>query len=400
MSIHRPSPQHALLVALALAALLAAGPALSADTPPSETEAALRAAERRAQQAELLAEQKARSGAQAEALRRAAEEQRRAREALSESQRELAEAAARVAEMSARIAGEDMRRALRDGALGRPLYGLVLEQDSARGVAVSAVSPLGPAQEAGVVAQDRLLAVGGRPLDAGSAEERLAMATALLREAAYDPPVKLLVERQGSQLEVSVTPRSLPQLSGLGSAELDAARWAEEMARVATPMTRFRIGELSPFARCADGEDCLAEALLASQRWNGLRLFPLNPELGRYFDSDRGVLVLESGSDHPLRPGDVLLSVAGKAVDTPAEAMRQLRGGSQDSRELLLRRNGRELRLSVDAVDLDFTPLRGLLPVPPAPPAPPPRASDAPVPAAEAGVSSHGAGVLGRVLAH
>ena len=365
----------------------------------AEQQAARRAAERASHEAERLAARGDELRAEAKDRERAAAEAARARAALRQTQQELAEVAARVAEMSARIASEDMHRALREGALGRPLFGVVLEADASRGVLISAVSPQGPAQEAGLRPGDRLLAVAGRSLVAESGEARLSLASDLLREAAPDRETKLRIERGGSELDFAVVPRSLPQLAALRGDRASAERWAQELTRVATPMTRFQIGELSPFAPCAEGENCLAEALLASQRWNGLRLFPLNSELGRYFGSERGVLVLESGQDHPLRPGDVLLSVAGVEVDTPAAVMRQLRGGSADSRELRLRRDGREQRLQIDAVDLDPGPaLRGLLPPLPAPPLPP-GAPLPPPPPESAAMPGAAQGVLGRVLA-
>lgn len=52
----------------------------------------------------------------------------------------------------------------------------------------------------------------------------------------------------------------------------------------------------------------------------GLELAAVNPGLGEYFGTDRGVLVTavpeESGLD--LRPGDVILAVGGRDVQDPA----------------------------------------------------------------------------------
>lgn len=61
----------------------------------------------------------------------------------------------------------------------------------------------------------------------------------------------------------------------------------------------------------------------------GARLEPLNPELGRYFDRERGVLVLEVPQNTPARraglmAGDVILSADGTAVASVAELQRAI----------------------------------------------------------------------------
>lgn len=59
----------------------------------------------------------------------------------------------------------------------------------------------------------------------------------------------------------------------------------------------------------------------------GLRLAELDPELGEYFDSDRGVLVLKAKPDNALllQAGDVVLNLQGSDVNSPADFMRALR---------------------------------------------------------------------------
>lgn len=53
---------------------------------------------------------------------------------------------------------------------------------------------------------------------------------------------------------------------------------------------------------------------------HGLSLAAVNPELGQYFGTDRGVLVTAVADDSPLglRSGDVILSVGGRDVRDPA----------------------------------------------------------------------------------
>ena len=66
----------------------------------------------------------------------------------------------------------------------------------------------------------------------------------------------------------------------------------------------------------------LAEAF----RWNGLNLAAVDAQLGRYFGTSEGVLVLSTGKDlEGLQAGDVIRRIGGKAVANPREAMEALR---------------------------------------------------------------------------
>lgn len=60
---------------------------------------------------------------------------------------------------------------------------------------------------------------------------------------------------------------------------------------------------------------------------SGLKLAELNPDLGEYFGTREGVLVLEAPKDSSstLRAGDVILSIDGRAVKTDEQAQRIFR---------------------------------------------------------------------------
>jgi hypothetical protein len=61
--------------------------------------------------------------------------------------------------------------------------------------------------------------------------------------------------------------------------------------------------------------------------WGDLELVNLNQDLGDYFGTKEGVLVVKAPSDSslPLRGGDVILSVGGRKPTSPSHAMRILR---------------------------------------------------------------------------
>src|SRR5207249_1675715 len=58
--------------------------------------------------------------------------------------------------------------------------------------------------------------------------------------------------------------------------------------------------------------------------WGDLELVNLNSDLGEYFGTKDGILVVKAPSDSslPVRSGDVILSVGGRKPSSPSHAMR------------------------------------------------------------------------------
>ncbi len=61
--------------------------------------------------------------------------------------------------------------------------------------------------------------------------------------------------------------------------------------------------------------------------WSDLRFVSLNPDLGEYFGTKEGVLVVKAPVDSslPVKSGDVILSIGGRKPANPEHAMRILR---------------------------------------------------------------------------
>src|SRR2546425_7956477 len=61
--------------------------------------------------------------------------------------------------------------------------------------------------------------------------------------------------------------------------------------------------------------------------WGDLELVGLNPDLGEYFGTKEGLLVVKAPADSslPVKGGDVILSIGGRKPSSPSHAMRILR---------------------------------------------------------------------------
>lgn len=318
---------------------------------------------------------------------------------------ELQRAAKRVAELSR---AEEM--AMHKRIERRPMLGVLLAPDPQAGVRVTGVTPDSGAARSGLRAGDQLVQLGGKPIPGATAEARLASATATLGKLKVGEPIDVTFRRGTSELKVEVAPQpGRPVLvftedgsnGGRTGTRVVMSRDGEEVVNVdhfdfawegfdfpptelaITPEIQRELQRVRELSEC-EGEHCVLPRLTEAYRWNGLNLSSVDAQLGRYFGTERGVLVLSTGPELTgLQAGDVIQRIDGKAVDSPREVMDALLGRSADSSvniDYL-----RDRRTATAAVKIPrATSLRiPLPPAPPAPPAPPsPPASAAPAPPA------------------
>ncbi len=198
------------------------------------------------------------------------------------------------------------------------------------GAYVDAVTPAGPAAQAGIRSGDLITKLDGKSvLSGGSAEGTPGSENASL------PGLRLI------ELAARLEPNDTVPIEYRRGADRRTVQVVTEdepdiayMTGPARPMARFRgpDGNNDPmmpagdFFERADGPadhwDVLVRSPLAR-----LELAPLNSDLGQYFGASEGVLVISAPHDSALglKGGDVVLTVDGRRPAGPSHLLRILR---------------------------------------------------------------------------
>jgi len=275
---------------------------------------------------------------------------------LEEAQQRLEEAAREIAELTtelggsftAAIEGLDLRR--------RAVLGINVgdtDRDRETGVEVAGVSPGGPADEAGIETGDVLLSLNGEPLRREGGRGTAAQLVELMRDVEPGSVVKVEYERDGKTREAEIETRPIghgPFAFAMGD-------------------DRFRF-ELPHIP---------AHPLLGGAfygQWGRMELTSLTPELGSYFGTDEGLLVVRAPGDEALglRDGDVILGIAGRQPESPGHALRILRSyqaGEKLSIDIVRKQRKQTLditlpddRAAFEAARTSFRPPPPRLPLP------------------------------------
>jgi len=224
----------------------------------------------------------------------------------------------------------------------------------ARGARVQSVTRDGPADDAGIREGDVITSVDGHSLldaldtdtergfdlDRSIPVQRL---LAISRELEPGQEVEVRYERDGETRTATLETEDLPTWT---SFQMTTPSWERrEMAdRVREMGDRMRSFQLDMpqgrFRLWADSTDGSRLRVLGSPGAavyfyggvSGLELIELNPGLAGYFGVSGGVLVADVPEDSPLglQPGDVVLSVGDREVDSPEHLRRILRSYDQD----------------------------------------------------------------------
>lgn len=198
------------------------------------------------------------------------------------------------------------------------------ETDSV-GAYVDLVTPGGPAAGAGLRAGDVITRLDGEGLLERSADQaergRSLPGLRLIRLAARLEPgdTVSLDYRRGAERRTTSLVTDADQLVQLEGRRLPRAMMMRVGPRPAIGMPAF---EGRPFELPAPAFELFVAGDLAE-----LELAPLNPDLGQYFGTDAGVLVISAPRNSHLgvRGGDVVLAVDGRKPEGPLHLLRILR---------------------------------------------------------------------------
>jgi len=251
---------------------------------------------------------------------------------LEAARAKLEQAAHEVAELSAEAGKPVMDRfmMLGEGGGRHAIIGVQLDPASGKdGARVKDVSPGGPAAEAGIRPDDVIVMVNGNAVKDDSAREVMQ----LMRKVEPDSKVSVRVMRDGRPKDFVVVAR--PGF-GLFTRPLPPPGFPDRDGNFEydTPMS---------FMRGGHGE------------FADMELATLTPQLGRYFGTEEGVLVVRKpvhGDSLKLEDGDVILSIDGRKPTSGSHATRILRS-YQPGEKIALRvmRQKKPLDLNVTLPD-------------------------------------------------
>ncbi len=301
------TPTLAITLTLAAVTLLASGPAFRADQdvpavqfPAAEAVAGPAPTAPAAEERATVPEDQERSIKEQE-------------KALSEQDRALKEQvrALREQEKVIRIIGSD-----------RPRIGIILETEADPdsdpiGARIQAVTPGGPADQAGLKADDIIVKFKGQALagpspDADPDESAPATKLLALTKGLKDGEKVVIEYRRGKETKTTtVVPRTLKEKNMRVVVNIPDLKELKEL----------RIPELDNLPENFDFTFDLPGDVL------DMELVELNPDLGDYFGTSMGLLVVSAPADSPLKlkGGDVILKIGDRKPATPSQALRILR---------------------------------------------------------------------------
>jgi len=322
-----------------LAWLLAVG---LASTSAAAIQADAQHAERQAAEEARAAAETARRSAEAE--REAGErEVRSVEEEMRAAEARLEEAARRIAELSTRQLPEFDGEEFAFAFGGRPLLGISIDGDTesgpVEGVRVQSVTPGGAAFEAGLRAGDVLTAINDESLAADSSAAANRRLLEFMEGVEEGDTLDVEYLRDGNVATVDLQPKAA-----------EARRFAFSMAPRAPGAPH---APLAPIAPVAPGSGDFV-FIRRGASWADMEMVALNEGLGRYFGTDKGLLVVRAPEDEALEleDGDVIQSIGGREPRSVSHAVRILASYQPgETLELEIMRDKRSRTLEIEIPD-------------------------------------------------
>jgi hypothetical protein len=205
----------------------------------------------------------------------------------------------------------------------RPRIGVIVDMDASAandklGATIKSVTPGGPAAKAGLEAGDIITKFNGTALAGGGDDEPGERLVELAQALSPGDSVKVEYRRGTATRTATIVAADLGGANwawrtgpdGPQVWEMERARGARDLAML--EMERSMAGMGNNFEFRFDGGPF------------GLELAEMNAGLGEYFGTAKGVLVLDNPGDStlPLKAGDVILAIDGRAPASVGQARR------------------------------------------------------------------------------
>lgn len=194
--------------------------------------------------------------------------------------------------------------------------------DSNGGATVKAVDPNSGSAEAGVTAGDVIVAVNGA--DISNARQPAKSLVFESMRTKPGEPIVLTLQRDGNTEEVSVVTSPVPPNHEIVTLTGSIPRY--------TPMASHY------FSNLAQGS-------------GSIQMIDLDEDLGSYFGTENGALIVDPGNSEKFKSGDVLVTIGCIDVQDQSHAL-QLLSAIRDETDVEIRRNRRTQSITLDKDDV------------------------------------------------
>ena len=240
---------------------------------------------------------------------------------LKETREQIRELAERLAELSLELVDGPLhqmqeRHVSSHARAGGPSIGAIIQSTSGEpGARVMAVTPDGPAEQAGVRSGDLITGMNGVSFIDGEHAAAMLLSE-FMRDVEAGDTINIDLERDGLALSLHVEPEELDDVGVFyEDADFDPFVFLhEDMADIAVDVGKS------------------FEFIFADGPWADMEVVALTPGLGDYFGVSEGLLVVRAPKDGNLdvREGDVIVRVDGDVLDDRRALSRTLARRDQD----------------------------------------------------------------------
>ena len=229
---------------------------------------------------------------------------------MEQAEKRLEQATREISELSMQLNGQPWMgfgasRALLGINVGAPMSGTA---DRTGGVRILSVSPGGPADVAGLKANDVIVSFQGKELRGDPTHTPRQQLLALMRDVGPDAPVAVGFQREGKLQTAQVVPKSLT-----GFVDESVTRGLQGLGESLKGLDSLQ--DLGSMMGMHD-----------SSGFGSAEFLDLSPDLGRYFGTSKGLLVVRAPKDQrlELQDGDVILDIDGRIPTSGSHALQIL----------------------------------------------------------------------------